>query len=150
MTFQGIRLLATLDPKKFYVMPFQDEIPFGCAVMETYPRETLFSLGLPDIGYKSKDTTKSLETRKQILKGLVTIRDSKRKGIELCPRISINKNLEKIALESDHALDAVIACYATAIWKAAPQLNKDPLSTDDLNVLLEGWIYCPSLLCASA
>jgi hypothetical protein len=146
MTYQGIRMLASLDPKKFYVVPFQDEIPFGCAVMEAYPREVLFSLGLPDTGYKTKDSAKSLETRKLILKGLVALRDKGAPGVEVCPRISMNKNIEKAALESDHALDAVIACYSVATWKVAPQLFKDPFSSDDPNVLLEGWIYAPSLL----
>jgi hypothetical protein len=146
MTYQGIRMLTSLDPKKFYVIPFQDEIPFGCAVMEAYPRETLFSLGLPDTGYKGKDASKSLETRKLILKGLVSLRDKGAAGVEHCPRISMNKNIEKVAIETDHALDAVIACYSVAIWKVAPQLFKDPYSSDDSNVLLEGWIYAPSLL----
>ena len=146
MTYQGMKLLASLDPKKFFVLPFQDAIPFGCAVMETYPRETLHSLGLPDTGYKTKDSEKSLATRKEILKGLTHIRDGKLVGREHCPYLTLGKMIERAALESDHALDAVIACYAVAVWKTAPQFYKDPFTDDDPNVLLEGWIYAPSLL----
>jgi predicted nuclease with RNAse H fold len=147
MTYHGMRLLASLDPKRFYVLPFQDRIAFGCAVVETYPREILYSLDLPDTGYKSKDVEKSLLTRKQILKGLLNIREGKLNGREHCPRITLSKPIEKIALESDHALDALLACYAVAMWQSAPQFYKDPFdTTDDPNVLLEGWIYTPSLL----
>lgn len=59
MTYQGMKMLASLDPKTFFVLPFQDQVPFGCAVFETYPREVLYSLGLPDTGYKTKDNEKS-------------------------------------------------------------------------------------------
>ncbi len=146
MTYQGMKLLASLDPKKFYVLPFQDTIPFGCAVMETYPREVLYSLGLPDTGYKTKDAEKSLATRREILKGLTNIRDGKLVGREQLPYLTLPKLVEKAAQQSDHALDAVIACYAVAIWKTAPQFFKDPFSSEDANVFLEGWIYAPSLL----
>ncbi|MFN8550672.1 MAG: hypothetical protein U0103_04210 [Candidatus Obscuribacterales bacterium] len=50
-----IRLLATLDPKRCAVLPFQDRVKNGTAILEVYPRQTLTSLGLPDSGYKSKD-----------------------------------------------------------------------------------------------
>jgi len=111
--------------------------------MEVYPRETLFCLSLPDVGYKSTGE-KAERTRLEIVSGLANIRE---KGCHKdIPRISFNKNVERLILENDDALDAVLACYATAAWKAAPQLFKDPFSSDDLHVLLEGWIYAPSLL----
>jgi hypothetical protein len=143
MTFHGIRLLATLDPSRFFVLPFQDVIENACAVLEVYPRETLFCLSLPDTGYKGTGE-KPGKKRAEIVNGLLNLRDL---GCHKdCPRISFNKNIERQMLENDHALDAVLACYATATWKTAPQLYKDPFDADDLNVLLEGWIYAPSLL----
>lgn len=147
MTFHGIRMLTALNPKQFFVIPFQNQIPFGCAVMETYPRETLFSLGLPDTGYKGKDSDKALETRKEIVKQLSKIRNKKIAGIEKCPQIYWGgKFIEKQMTENDHALDAVISCYSTAIWQTAKEFFKDPFASDDENVLVEGWIYSPTLL----
>jgi hypothetical protein len=114
--------------------------------MESYPREVLYSLGLPDTGYKTKDAEKSLAVRKEILKGLNKIREGKLKGRELCPQLSMSGAIERSVIDSDHALDALLACYSVAIWKTAPELFKDPMTTDDPNVFLEGWIYAPSLL----
>jgi predicted nuclease with RNAse H fold len=149
MTFQGIRLLATIDPKRFYVLPFQSEIPFGCAVIEVYPRETLRYFNLPNTNYKAKekkDLEKALVVRKQITEGLVAIREKKGLTYKDFPRFSMPKRFDHLINESDHALDSVIACYATAIWKTAPQLFADPLDSDNLDVLLEGWIYAPKPL----
>ena len=146
MTFHGIRMLTTLNQKEFFVIPFQNAIPFGCAVMETYPREILYSLGMPDTGYKSKDSEKSLETRKEIVKQLSKIRNKKIAGIEKCPQITWGKFTEKQMTENDHALDAVISCYSAALWHTSKEFFKDPYASNDDNVLLEGWIYTPSLL----
>jgi predicted nuclease with RNAse H fold len=150
MTYQGMKLLASLDPKIFFVLPFQDAVPFGCAVMETYPREVLCSLNLPDTGYKTKDSEQSATLRKEIVRRLTRIRESKLVGRENCPNLTLSKGVERAAQESDHALDAVLACYSTAMWHTAPKLFKDPFETDDMNVFLEGWIYTPSLLKAQA
>jgi predicted nuclease with RNAse H fold len=146
MTYQGMKLLASLDPQKFYVLPFQDPLPTGCAVMETYPRETLHVLGLPDSGYKTKDAEKSFMMRREIVKGLLNIRNGTLVWREQLPHLTFGKLIEKAAEHSDHALDAVVACYAVAIYKTAPQFYKDPFTTEDPNVFLEGWIYSPSLL----
>lgn len=146
MTFQGIKLLATLDPKRFYVLPFQSAIPFGCAVIEIYPRETLRYFNLPNTNYKAKekkDLEKAQVVRKQILDGLVAIREKKGLTFKDFPRFNMPKRFEHLVNESDHALDSIIACYATAMWKTAPQLFADPFDSDNLDVLLEGWIYAP-------
>ncbi|PWU02841.1 MAG: hypothetical protein C5B53_01150 [Candidatus Melainabacteria bacterium] len=143
MTFHGIRMLATLDPARFFVMPFQDPKDGSCAVLEVYPRETLYCLSLPDTGYKGSGQ-KPASKRSEIVSGLARIRDNScHKDL---PRLSFPKNIERVILENDHALDAVVACYASAAWKTAPHLYRDALASDDLNVLLEGWIYAPSLL----
>lgn len=151
MTFQGIRLLAALDPKRFFVLPFQKRVDFGCAVIEVYPRETLRYLGLPNTNYKSKDKKEAqaaAEVRRKILHGLVELRDKKGLTYKDCPRLKISKGFERLAIDSDHALDAIVALYATALFVDTPQLFDDPLGADNLDVLLEGWIYSPVALAA--
>lgn len=148
MTFHGIRLLAALDPKRFFVLPFQKSIDFGCSVLEVYPRETLRYLTLPNTGYKSKDKKEaeaSTEVRRKIIQGLVDLRDKKGLTYKDCPRLTISKGIERLCEGSDHALDAVVALYATALFVSAPQLFDDPLNADNLDVLLEGWIYTPRI-----
>lgn len=146
MTYQGMRLLASLDPSKYSVIPFHDPKPHTCSVLEVFPRAMLWCLGLPDSGYKSrekKDQPKVEALRQQILTGLVQLRE--KKGI-LCkdyPRLSFDNKIRSLALESDHALDAMIACYSAAVWLSTPQVFDDPFSCDDVNVLLEGWIFAP-------
>lgn len=149
ITFQGVRLLATLDPARFYLVPMQDEKRGGCAVLEVLPRESLYCLGIPDSGGKSKKI-KTAEGRKGLLDDLINLRERKNAALyRECPRISIPKTLENTAIESEHALSAVIACYTVALRSFLPRVFPDPLSTDDPAVLLEGWIYAPSGLLPS-
>ena len=54
MTYQGMRLLASLDPKRFCVQPFQSANAGSCLVLEVFPRASLWCFGLPHTGYKSK------------------------------------------------------------------------------------------------
>jgi predicted nuclease with RNAse H fold len=146
MTFAGMRLLAMLDPQKFFVLPFQDSIPFGCAVIEVYPRAMLKALALPDTGYKSqdkKDAEKMNKARATILDGMVNLREKKGITYSKYPRLSVPAKFRKAFTESDHALDSLIACYCTAVFIAEPSLFRDPLEADNLDVLLEGWIYNP-------
>lgn len=144
MTFQGMRLLAMLDPSKFFVLPFQDGFDFGCPVIEVYPRATLNALHLTETGYKSQEKSEQervQSTRANMLAGLVTLREKKGISYQNFPRLTVPKRFEKIAVESDHALDSLIACYTTAAFVVAPKLFDDPLASDNLDVLLEGWIY---------
>lgn len=144
MTYQGIRLLATLNPAKFAVLPFQESAAHRCSMIEVYPRDFLKSFQLPDTGYKSKgkkDDDDVLKVRRQIIAGLSELRERKLISIKELVRISISKEVERVMLSSDHAIDAVIASYLTALYTAAPQLFTDPFDSDDPNVLLEGWIY---------
>jgi hypothetical protein len=112
-------------------------------VIEVSTQETLFLLSLPESGYKGRGA-KNAAVRQSIITGLDKLRDVSRH--KDCPRITFNKNVERTMLENEDALEAVLVCYTTAMFKAAPQLFVEPLSIDDLNVLLEGWIYTPSLL----
>jgi hypothetical protein len=148
MTYAGIRLLAMLDPARFHVMPFRDgkDLIRGCAVIEVYPRATLKVLGCPDTGYKSsdkKEAEKMRVLRGQILNGMTELRERKGLTYAKFPRLDVPAKLRHQFLESDHALDSLIACYTTAIYAVEPSLFADALESDNLDVLLEGWIYCP-------
>jgi hypothetical protein len=149
MTYQAIKLLAMLDPQKFRVLPFHEPDFFKCSVIEVYPRSVLFTLGLPDTGYKSKEKKeqeKAQLLRRTILDGLLQLREKKGASHKDCPRLSMSAPARKAAIESDHALDALVACYAVAMWKEMPASFQDPLALDNIEVLLEGWIYSPQPL----
>lgn len=149
MTYQGIRLLATLDPKVCAVMPFQDRVKNGTAVLEVYPRQTLTALGLPDTGYKSKDKKDkdaAHQVRRTIVENLIQIRERKGVSHKDCPKLSVGPAARSAAMDSDHALDALVACYTTAMWQMASHLFQEPLSLDQVEVLVEGWIYSPKVL----
>jgi hypothetical protein len=142
MTYYGIRLLASLDPGRFYVLPFQEILEKGAAVIEIYPRATLKCLCLPDSGYKSKekkDRDKMQSARHKILQGLLGIAGNEK--YRNCPRLILNTKLEHQCVDSDNVLDALLACYATALWLDSPSRCADPFASNDDNVLLEGWIY---------
>ncbi|HEY9732446.1 MAG TPA: DUF429 domain-containing protein [Drouetiella sp.] len=149
MTYQGIRMLATLDPKLCAVLPFQDRVKNGTAILEVYPRQTLTSLGLPDSGYKSKDKKDkdaAHAVRRTIVENLVQIRERKGISHKDCPRLSVGPAARSAAMDSDHALDALVACYTIAMWHTAKDLFQDPLDLDQVEVLTEGWIYSPRVL----
>ncbi len=142
MTYYGIRMLASLDPKKFYVLPFQETAEKAAAVIEVYPRAALKCLGLPDSGYKSKekkDKDKMQSARHKILHGLVNLQSNEK--YRNCPKLIINSKLEHVCVDIDHALDALLACYATALWLDRPANCADPFDANEADVLLEGWIY---------
>lgn len=144
MTFHGIKLLASLDPSKFAVLPFQDPSAERTAVIEVYPRDTLQHLELPDTGYKTKtkaDAEQVAETRRKIISGLINLRDRKQITYKDYVRLSCSNQLLSQLVANDHALDAVVAAYTTAMFVAHPNLFGDPLSLDNLDVLIEGWIY---------
>lgn len=146
MTYQGMRFLSSLDPAKYSILPFHDSKTDTCAVLEAFPRGTLWALGLPDKGYKSrdkKDGEKVKTVRREILTRLIELREKKGESARAYPRLSVNKALQHQLIESDNALDALLALYATGCWLTAPDLFQDPYSLDNEDVLLEGWIYLP-------
>lgn len=146
MTFAGMRLLAMLDPAKFFVIPFQDSIPFGCAVMEVYPRAILKVLELPDTGYKSADKSEAEKVRavrQRILNGMINLRERKGLTFAKFPRLTVPPKMQKHFVDSDHALDSLLACYCTAMYQYDQTLFADPLDANNMDVLLEGWIYTP-------
>lgn len=146
MTFAGMRMLATLDPAKFFVLPFQDAIPFGCAVLEVYPRAILKALDLPDSGYKSADKAeqeKVRASRTRILNGLIGLREKKGLTFGKFPRLNVPPKMHKHFVDSDHALDSLVACYCTAAYVYDKTLFADPFDANNMDVLLEGWIFTP-------
>ncbi|MCC7529284.1 MAG: DUF429 domain-containing protein [Candidatus Melainabacteria bacterium] len=147
MTYQCIQLLAMLPPDRFYTLPFQSEIEGGCAVVEVYPRDTLRYFQLKETGYKSnvkKDEPQVTSVRHEIVQELLQIKEKRGLTFRNVPQLNLNKNMLASVINSDHALDAVIACYTTAIFAEAKELFVDPFSLNDLDVLLEGWIYRPA------
>ncbi len=147
MTYQCIQLLAMLPPDHFYTLPFQSETEGGCAVIEVYPRDTLHYFQLKETGYKSKDKKDEPQVtsvRHEIVQDLLEIKEKRGLTFRNVPKMSMNKSMLASVINSDHALDAVIACYTTAMFAEAKELFVDPFSLNDLDVLLEGWIYRPS------
>ncbi|MBZ0186379.1 MAG: DUF429 domain-containing protein [Candidatus Obscuribacterales bacterium] len=152
MTYHGMRMLAMLDPKRYFVMPFQDRLPGAVAVMEIFPRELLHLLGLPDRGYKGKDKKSreaAMAVRREILDGLIYLKETGDARFQEFPRLSLDNSFKGAVIAADHALDALIACYGAALFTAQDKLFPDPLDSNNLNILLEGWIYAPSKLKSS-
>ena len=149
MTYQGMRMLSSLDPNRYWIAPFNDPKPGTCAVLEVYPREILWLLALPDRGYKSRDKKnheKSLALRKEIVDGLINLRERGDHRYETCPRLSMDNASKGQFIASDHALDALAACYGAAVFAQQKDLFPDPFDANNLNILLEGWIFAPSKL----
>ena len=147
MTYQCIQLLAMLPPDRFYTLPFQSKIDGACAVIEVYPRDTLRFFQLKETGYKSgskKDEPQVTSARHEIVHELLQLKEKRGLTYRNVPKLNMNKNMLASVINSDHALDAVIACYTTAMFEVATELFVDPFSLNDLDVLLEGWIYRPT------
>lgn len=148
MTFYGMRMLATLNPEKYALLPFQEDkrgkVP--CNVIEIYPRELLYIFGLPDQGYKTKDKKnqeKAHAVRKEIVDGLLHLKDANGDKFHDCPRLHIENSLKGALLAHDHTVDALVACYGAALYHSMPKLFDDPWDFGDENMLVEGWIYAP-------
>lgn len=149
MTWHGMRTLASLNPEKFCVLPFQDVAAGKCSLLEVYPRTVLKCLGLPDTGYKSKDKKdkdKMQSARHKLLQGLISAKERTRNS---APKLVLPQKLEHLVVDSDHAFDALVACYATAMHAHDAGVFADPFSCDSVDVLIEGWIYEPCKLPAA-
>lgn len=144
LTHHGMRTLASLDPKRYFVLPFQDAIPFGCAVMEVQPKETLKYLGITDVSYVSKEKHDESEVeahRDKLVLNLTKVKERKALSLKDIPALIIQKSFLHNFRHSDRAINALISCYTTAMHSAVPQHFDDPFSADSLDVLLEGWVY---------
>ncbi|MBS2008602.1 MAG: hypothetical protein JST01_16260 [Cyanobacteria bacterium SZAS TMP-1] len=144
LTFHGMRVLASLDPSRYFVLPFQDAIPFGCALLEVNTRDTLKHFGINDSAYKPKDKLSPDQAeagREKIISNLTKLKERKALTYRDYPSLIIQKQFTHNFLHSDSALSALIACYTTALFAAAPSHFDDPFEADALEVLLEGWTY---------
>lgn len=148
VTYYGMRLLASLAPMRFFVVPFQDPIPLGCAVLEVNTTDTLRYFGLPNTGYASKDKDdeeRVKQLRHKILHSLIELKEKKGITYKDVPRLTVPKSLEHNFVNSEHALDALISCYAIALYTGHKDMFDDPYSTDQIEVLLEGWTFRPKI-----
>jgi hypothetical protein len=78
-----------------------------------------------------------------MIRQLMNLRETGDTALRDVPRLSMSKEMESATITSDDAFDAIIACYTAAIFVTAPRYFSDPLETDNLDVLTEGWIYHP-------
>ena len=146
MTYQGIHLLARLNPEKFRILPFQDATAETCQVIEVYPSATLCALGLPFKGYKSvekKDREAMFAQRKAMIRQLESLKARGGERFRDLPQLLINAHDESTTITSHDAFDAVIACYTAGIFAMNAKSFVDPLENDTLDVLTEGWIFQP-------
>lgn len=144
LTYHGMRVLASLDPARHFVMPFQNSIPFGCAVLEVQPKDTIKYLGLTHIEYRSKekgDEKLAEAQREKMVLSLMKVKERKALTFKDLPPLIVQKNFMHNFVHNEHAVDALISCYTTAMFVHAPEHFDDPLASDALEVLLEGWTY---------
>lgn len=144
LTYHGMGTLASLDPKRYFILPFQDAIPFGCAVIEVQPKETLKYLGITDVSYVSKDKHDENEAeahRDKLVQNLMKVKERKALTLKEIPALIIQKSFLHNFRHSDRAINALVSCYTTAMYSAVPEHFDDPFSADSLEVLLEGWVY---------
>lgn len=149
MTWQGMRLLLALHQQGFSILPFTKGTglnnPSAADVIEVYPAAVLKARGLPWRKYKGKDQ-EAKQLRQFILSNLtdhagklrtVNRINSDQVKLELAP------HLEHIALDSDDALDAVIAAVGAANACLNPSQTAPPSHILPHTIALEGWIYVP-------
>jgi hypothetical protein len=145
-TLTGMRMLATLDPKLFTVVPFFDPSEGTCSVLEVVPRATLWCAGVSDHAYKSvelKDQPQVQPARTAVLNEVMNLRENHPLSCKDYPKLGVAKNFQTTAVNTDNALDAIMSAYTMSIWLSKPELFPDPFDSDDENVLLEGWIFAP-------
>lgn len=150
VTYHGIRFLAMLDPSKYNILPFADKLEEHCSVIEVNPRAVLKNFGLPDTGYRSrekKDRDQMHSTRHKMLKALIGAKDellrAGKSKAKLIPGLSVSAKVEHAVVESELALDALLAAYTAAIFETSANIFSDPFATDNMDIFIEGWIYSP-------
>ena len=139
MTFYGMQMLARLWPAGYTVPPLESPAGAHVTLLEAMPGATLKALGLRCKGYKNGARAEQL--RKEILDGLAD-----RASVPI-------KNLEEFrgqCLGSHDCLDALVSAVNACLWardRAVFQVPSDPGSDSfDPKVLMEGWLYAPTLL----
>lgn len=143
----SIKILATLDPARFFVLPFQDKIPFGCAVFEVDTAAVDEYLHLHDTDYVARDKQDAGHAearREKVVHNLIKLKERKALTFKDLPTLVIQKHFMHNFLHSDKAIDALICAYSAAVITTSPERFDDPFSSDAIEVLLEGWTYRPA------
>lgn len=144
-TFQGMRILAALNPAKFSILPF-DNAADRTAVIETTSRPTLHSLGFASAPYRSvakKEPEKIAQNRHELLTDLISFRERRGRESAILPRLSIHNKFAFALKSSPDAIDSLISMYTSLLWARESNFFDDPFAGDDTRVLLEGWSYVP-------
>ena len=163
MTFQGMRMLHRLvDAKKstpFQIPPFEKPALQSPVLLEVMPGAGLRAFGLPYKGYKStKSNVARVKARKKREEIFDDLQD--KSGFKI-PNL---KKYRERCLDSDDALDSVVAAIVSALWameskfccpgpehptearwkkykrKPSPSVMK---MTEIEAAKAEGWIYVP-------
>jgi predicted nuclease with RNAse H fold len=149
MTWQGMQLLLALHHQDFAILPFSKGIglnrSLAADVIEVYPAAILKALGLPWRKYKGKDQ-EAKQLRQFILSNLLDPSDKLRTVNRINSgqvKLELAPHLEQIALDSDDALDAVIAAVGAANAYLNPSQTAPPSHILPHTIALEGWIYVP-------
>lgn len=145
--FQGIRILASLDPAKFSILPFENQTEGRTVLFETFPVACLQSLGFSVSAYRSaakREPEKVVHAREQQFNELLSFRDKPDRQLALLPRLTAQKKIALPVHSSPDALDAVIAAYTSALFASRPEFFEGPFQSADTRVLVEGWSYIPS------
>ncbi|MFA6209125.1 MAG: DUF429 domain-containing protein [Candidatus Obscuribacterales bacterium] len=149
MTWQGMQLLLALHQQGFSILPFTKGTglnnPSAADVIEVYPAAVLKARGLPWRKYKGKDQ-EAKQLRQFILSNLTDHSDKLRTVNRINSsqvKLELAPHLEQIALDSDDALDAVIAAVGAANACLNPSQTAPPSHILPHTIALEGWIYVP-------
>jgi len=146
-----MRYLAALDPAKFAVAPFHNPHSDKCEVIEVSSEATLKCLGLSGASVRErtkKEHSQAQSARHHVVASMMEL-SALRFG-KMFPKLALDKKVFHFPVDASGALEALIACYTVAIRAAMPTAFPDPFDVGDENVLLEGWIYAPSKLGATA
>jgi hypothetical protein len=148
LTYLGMRNLASLDPEKFCILPFHDAHEGLCSVLEVNLQETLSVLKPSGqirvtVTSKGSDAVEQRESRRKVIEGMLELKTTSPLSFKEHPDVFISPDVGTACAQSEHALNAVVACYTAALWVNAPSLFEDPYEGGDEKVLLEGWKYVP-------
>ena len=153
MAWQGRYLQRQLRAGGFAIPPFDGRLDVllemhGDLAMEVYPSAMLYAAGLPFRKYKGA-APEARHVRSVIIDKLAKSCAVKAHkvptGCIVKPtKVLMPPAIAQLALDSDDALDAVLACYSAFVAVLSP-FTSDPdiQGADRDTVALEGWIYTP-------
>ncbi len=138
MTFRGMQMLDQLGRIGCSIPPLTPPSGAQTLLLEAMPGAALRALGLPFKGYKKGAHAPQL--RHTILDGLAD-----KSGLRL-PNL---RDFYLQGLANHDGLDSLVAAVVAALWAQDPTRFRRPAAEGaeefDPRVLLEGWLYAPSL-----